>query len=105
MHVLVGLADTASSTLLQWENAVEATVGAATIGYAKSESGIVRLIRTTCKAMGRHANEQSGVYQPFTTFLKANNISRNPLAPFKGNRFSILFYDAGVIILLYIFFD
>ena len=64
MHVLVGLADTASSTLMQWENAhfgPEAAVGAATIGYAKSESGTVRLIRTTCKAMGRHAN---GVYQP-----------------------------------------
>ena len=100
MHVLVGMADTASSTLLLWENAhFESTVGAATAigGYTKSESGIVRLIRTTCKAMGRHGSEQSGVYQPFTTFLKANGISRNPLAPFRGNRFNILFYDAGVI--------
>ena len=47
--------------------------------------------------MGRHGSEQSGVYQPFTTFLKANGISRNPLAPIRGNRFNILFYDAGVI--------
>ena len=100
MHVLVGMADTASSTLLQWENAhFESAVGAAATigGYTKSESGIVRLIRTTCKAMGRHGSEQSGVYQPFTTFLKANDIARNPLAPFRGNRFNILFYDAGVI--------
>ena len=101
MHILVGMADTASSTLLLWENAhFESTVGAAAAiggGYTKSESGIVRLIRTTCKAMERHESEQSGVYQPFTTFLKANGISRNPLAPFRGNRFNILFYDAGVI--------
>ena len=103
MHVLVGMADIASSTLLLWENAhFESVVGAAAAigGYTKSESGIVRLIWTTCKAMGRHGSEQSGVYQPFTTFLKANNILRNPLAPFRGNRFNILFYDAGVIYLL-----
>ena len=102
MHVLVGMADIASSTLLLWENAhFESVVGAAAAigGYTKSESGIVRLIWTTCKAMGRHESEQSGVYQPFTTFLKANNISRNPLAPFRGNRFNILLYDAGVIYL------
>ena len=103
MHVLVGMADTAASTLLQWENAhFESVIGAAAnVGCLnKSESGIVRLVRTTCKAMGRHGSEQSGVYQPFTTFLKANNIARNPLAPFRGNRFNILFYDAGVVYVL-----
>ena len=47
MHVLVGMADTASSTLLLWENAhFESTVGAVAAhgGYTKSELGIVRLI-------------------------------------------------------------
>ena len=68
--------------------------------FSKSESGVVRLIRTTCKAMGRHGSEQSGVYQPFTTFLKSNDVTRNPLAPFRGNRFNILFYDAGVVFYL-----
>ena len=100
MHVLVGLADTTSSSLLRWESAhFESSVGAAAtvINVNKSESGIVRLIRTTCKAMCRHANEQTGVYQPFTSFLKSNGIARNPLAPFRGNRFNILFYDAGVV--------
>ena len=71
MHVLVGMADTTSSTLLQWENThFEAPIGAATIiAASKSESGIVRLVRTTCNAMCRHGSEQSGVYQPFTTFM------------------------------------
>ena len=103
MHVLVGMADTASGTLLLWENAhFESAIGAAAAvgGYTKSESGIVRLIRTTCKAMGRHGCEQSGVYQPFTTFLKANDVTRNPLAPYRGNRFNILSYDAGVIYII-----
>ena len=100
MHVLVGMADTTSSTLLQWENThFDSPVGAAAsvITASKTESGIVRLVRTTCKAMCRHGNEQSGVYQPFTTFLKSQGLAKNPLAPFRGNRFNILFYDAGVV--------
>ena len=52
--------------------------------------------------MGRHGSEQSGVYQSFTISLKANNNIRwrNPLAPFMGNRFNILFFDAGVVFFL-----
>ena len=103
MHVLVGMADTTSKTLLHWESAhFDSTVGSTRTGagFPSSESGVVRLIRTTCKAMGRHGSEQSGVYQPFTTFLKSNNIKHNPLSPFKGNRFNILFYDAGVVFYL-----
>ena len=63
----------------------------------KSESGIVRLIRTACKALSKHGSEQSGMYQPFTTFLRSNGVARNPLATFRGNRFNILFYDAGTL--------
>ena len=33
----------------------------------------------------------------FTTFLFSHGVSRNPLASFWGNRFSILFYDAGAL--------
>ena len=87
---MVGMADT--KTLLHWENAhFDSTVGSTRTGagFPNSESGVVRLIRITCKAMGRHGSEQSGVYQPFTTFLvKSNNIKHNPLSPFKGNRFA-----------------
>ena len=103
MHVLVGMADTTSITLLHWENAhFDSTVGSIRTGagFPSSESGVVRLITITCKAMGRHGSEQSGVYQLFTTFLKSNNIKHNPLSPFKGNRFNILFYDAGVVFYL-----
>ena len=100
MHVLVGMADTTSSSLLTWEKThFETPTGAAAAIHGinqKSESGIIRLVHTACEALGRHGNEQSGVYQPFTTFLKSNNILRNSLAPFRGNRFNILFYDAGL---------
>ncbi|XP_065893139.1 uncharacterized protein [Dysidea avara] len=100
LHLLVGMADTASSALLQWEQAhFEECVGASALpnSFKKSESGVIRLVRTACKALCKHASEQSGVYQPFTSFLKSKGINRNPLVSFRGNRFNIVFYDAGAL--------
>ena len=58
----------------------------------------MRLIRTACKAFGKHGSEQSGAYMAFSTYLTNNyNIKRVPLASFRGNRFNILFYDAGAL--------
>ena len=97
LHMIVGMADTTASVLCQWESTtVTATAGSGVI-VRKSESGTVRLVRTACKALSKHGSEQSGVYQPFTTFLLSHGVSRNPLASFKGNRFNILFYDAGAL--------
>ena len=42
-----------------------------------SESGIVRLVRTACKALSKHG--------------------RACHLPFRGNCFNILFYDAGAL--------
>ena len=101
LHLLVGMADVASCTLLQWElTHFEGTVGAAALFGSttrQSESGIVRLVRTACKALCKHGSEQSGVYQPFTAFLATNGIKKNPLVSFRGNRFNIVFYDAGAL--------
>ena len=97
MHVVVGMADCASSTLLQWESThFDGNVPPNRhVLVRKSEPGAIRLIRTACKALSRHGSEQSGVYQPFTAFLKQNGVYKNPLSSFRGNRFNIVFYDAG----------
>ena len=100
LHLLVGMADTASSALLEWElTHFKESVGAAALFgiNKKSESGVIRLIRTACKALCKHGNEQSGVYQPFTSFLESKGIKKNPLVSFRGNRFNIVFYDAGAL--------
>ena len=100
LHLLIGMADTAASTLLQWETThfSEDPVGHGTgVLVRKSESGTVRLVRTACKALSKHGSEQSGVYQPFTAYLSSNNLPKNPLESFRGNRFNILFYDAGAV--------
>ena len=88
MHVLVGMADATSSTLVQRESThLDAPVGASAsvVTASQSEARIVRLV--TCKVMCRHGSEQAGVYQPFTAFLRSNEIRKNPFAPFRGNRF------------------
>jgi len=97
LHLLVGMADTASSVLCHWEAAnVTSTIGSGVI-VQKSESGTVQLVRTACKVLSKHGSEQSGVYQSFTAFLLSHGVSKNPLASFQGNRFNILFYDAGAL--------
>ena len=102
MHLLVGMADTASSTLHQWESTIfEEPVGAAAIPSqykcSQNEAGTVRTIRTACKALQRHGSAKSGVYSRFLDFLKTRGIKTNPLIKFQGNRFNILFYDAGAL--------
>ena len=95
LHLLVSMAVVASSILLQWElTHFEGTVGAAALFSSitrLSESGIVRFVRTACKALCKHRSEQSGVYQPFTPFLATNGIKKNPLVSFRGNHFNMVF--------------
>ena len=80
MHVVVGMADTVSSVLLRWESAhFDKSVGAAVFCafVKKTESGVVRLVRTACKVLCKHGSEQSGVYQ-----VKNQMVSREtPLPP------------------------
>ena len=35
--------------------------------------------------------------QSFATYLLSNNLPKNPLVLFRGNRFNILFCDAGAL--------
>ena len=98
MHVIVGLADTAAAVLSEWEKVCSDLIITSQHAMVnKSEPGTIRLIRTACKAFSRHGSEKSEVYQHFTAFLKINNVPRNPLASFRGNRFNIVFYDAGAL--------
>ena len=62
--------------------------------------GTIRLIRTACKAFEKHGNEQSGAHSTFLTFLQSHSdyrLKKVPLASFRGNRFNIIFLDAGIL--------
>ena len=97
LHMIVGMADTAASVLCHWEaTTVTSTTGSGVI-VRKSESGIVRLVRTACKALSKHGSEQCGVYKSFTTFLLSHGVSRNPLASFKGKFFFMMLEPYSIL--------
>ena len=101
LHLLVGMAETAAASIGEWENIhfEELAVGAAALPghWQKSEVGTVWLIRTACKAFQRYGSGQAGVYLPFSTFLVSKGIHHNPLITFRGNRFNVLFHNAGAL--------
>ena len=106
MHLLVSLAEQSDAIMKVWENLVfgDVLVGASSVSgmsVGKSESGTVLLIRTVCKAVQDRGCEKSGKPVWFREFVKATfGHECVPLAPFKGNRFNILFHNgAGVYFL------
>ena len=106
LHSLVHFAEVCNASLIQLENAHFS--GQPPIfdkSFMKvSESSVVRLIRTTCKALARGADEKSGKYNDFNTFvtpfLKENKLHSIPLEEFRGNRFNILFESAAGVFFL-----
>ena len=104
LHYVVGLADQAESCLKSYEKLVYADTLVGSLahgGYSRGESGTLRLIRTLCKAVQERGCEKSGRMVDFVLALEEKGISKNPLIQFKGNRFNVLFYNAGVIYSLY----
>ena len=105
MHLLVSLAEQSDATLRVWENLVfgDVAVGATAVcgKSGKSESGTVRLVRTVCKSVQDRGCEKSGKPVYFREFVRTQSGHESvPLAPFKGNRFNILFHNgAGVYFL------
>lgn len=96
LHFLVGLADAAEETLKLWE----AQTSSSEVG---STSGTQRLVRTACKAFHHRGSQQCGSSTLFRTYLRKEGIHKIPLAQFVGNRFNILFYDAGGVFYLHKF--
>ena len=105
LHFLVGLADQTEASLKAWDRLLydDRPVGSlANGGYSKGESGTLRLIRTTCKAVQTHGCEKSGRISDFYIFLGEEiGFSNVAFIPFKGNRFNVLFYNGGILYFLY----
>ena len=98
LHVIVGMAETALSTLKEWELMyITNEASNPTVVKRDTEAGTVRLVGTACKAFQKHGSEQSGAWGHFNSFLQSNGVQSLPLAKFKGKRLNILFYDAGAL--------
>ncbi|XP_060570464.1 uncharacterized protein LOC132728810 [Ruditapes philippinarum] len=106
LHSLVNMAETCEKTLneveiLHFDNKIPIQNPT----FLKSgQSGTTRLILTACKSFARRGDEKNGCYGNFKTyinsFLKENNMQSVPLQPLRGNRFNILFTNAGHVYFL-----
>ena len=102
LHFIVGLSEQANKTLAQYEDLISKgeKLGAVALpgGYSKAgESGTSRLVRTVCKAIQERGCERTGKPVEYQDFMTAEGRGKVPLAPFKGNRFNILFHNAAGI--------
>ena len=64
--------------------------------FQTTESGASRLVRTSAKAVHPHASDEASIASDFKSFLKGKSKVLE-IVPFRGNRFNILFYDAGAL--------
>lgn len=106
LHTLVHMAEVSQKSLCEVEkNFFDNKVPILNPLFTKSgQSGTVRTILTTCKAFARRGDQKNGCYQSFKTyisdFLKENKLLSLPLQPLRGNRFNILFTNAGHVYFL-----
>ena len=68
---------------------------------SSTESGTVRTVRTACKALAKGADDKSGCYRHWKTYLRQLNINKTYLQHFKGNRFNIIFLLGGCVYYLH----
>ena len=102
LHSLVHIAEVSSKAILESEKALLPESPQTNRNFkTSSEPGACRLVRTACKAFAKGADEKSGCHGPFTTYVKStlrrNNMHSLPLAPYRGNRFNILFENAAYV--------
>ena len=106
LHYIVGMADQTEAGLKVYEQLLFGCEKVGSLrtkrGYSKGESGTLRLIRTVCKAVQAKGCEKSGRPVQFQTYLRSvKGTDKVPLAPFKGNRFNITFYNGAGIYYLH----
>ena len=92
----MGLADTAEAVFKAWE----ANICENDDQVPGRSSGTQHMIRTACKAFHHRGSEQAGCSLHFRAYCQTNGILKIPLAPFRGNRFNIIFYDAAGVYFL-----
>ena len=106
LHGLVHIAECCSSALREAEKGLFSgnTPAADPSMCQVNEPGTVRLVRTACKSFARGADAKSGCHLMFNAyvkpFLRDKNLFSIPLTPFRGNRFNILFTNAGHVYFL-----
>ncbi|XP_052812589.1 uncharacterized protein LOC128240121 [Mya arenaria] len=106
LHSLVHMAEVSQKVLYDVEdNHFDGNIPHSNTCFNKvGQSGTLRLIQTSCKAFARRGDQRNGCYGNFKTFISSllqEHAMNFPLQPLKGNRFNILFANAGHIYFLH----
>ena len=108
LHSLIQYAETCEKGLDTVEKEMtEGKGGGAQVkglAFKSDGCGVLRLVGGCSKAFARGGSEKAGVHGHFKLFvqdfLKDSGLRTLPLVPFKGNRFNILFFNAGFVYFL-----
>ena len=106
LHLLVSMAETISESFKGFENmflegkkvGADAASGVSVFG---SDSGTVRLVRNTCKALAKGGDEKSGCFRAWRTYMMEKGLTTRYLQNFRGNRFNIVFLLGGHVFYLH----
>ena len=96
MHLVSNFATAADKGLAAFENAITQT-GANSFAFASSESGALRLIKTSCKNFSARGCDKSGVHHFFQHHLHDRK-RQLELTPYLGHRFNISFTNGAAVI-------
>ena len=95
VHPLISFAEAANKALLRFENAILDGKSKHALPIS-GESGSVRLIRTACAAFQKRGNQVAGMTPYFNAYLnELDPLIKIELEQFEGNRFNIIFHNAG----------
>jgi len=106
LHSLVHFAECCNNSLTEAEKGMfpERVPTSDPTMNKQSESATCRLVRTCSKAFARGGDAKNGVHLEFNAyvqpFLQEHNLHTLPLAPYRGNRFNILFANASHVFFL-----
>ena len=95
MHMLPNFALEVDKTLRAFEDLALKSKDSQ-YAFQTTESGASRLVRTSAKAVHPHGSDEAGIASDFKSFLKGKS-KELEIVSFRGNRFNILFYDAGAL--------
>lgn len=96
LHLLVGLADVSEAALKKFESnclhwkEVGSVLQPELKRYHRSESGCLRLLRTSSKSFAMREDEKNGVYLRWKTYLSGKH-ERNLILRFKHNWCNMIF--------------
>ena len=96
LHLLANFASETDKVLKEFESLILHQNYSPEFVFATKESGVARLVRTTCKAFHSRGSDEAGVASYFNSFLFGKK-EKSLLIPFIGNRFNVLYYNAATV--------